>query len=71
MNSETLAYPEVRLSRIFPPRDGFVFPGEQPLRLSMDVNTGSAGVLLPLGGHGTAPLFLEPSRVAASPVPTG
>jgi hypothetical protein len=24
-----------------------------------------------LGGHGTVPPFLEPSRIAASPVPTG
>jgi serine/threonine protein kinase len=58
-----------------PYRDGLAFPGEQLLRLSMDVNTGSAGVLLALAaaldGHGTALPFLEPSRVAASPVPTG
>ena len=57
------------------PRDGLAFPGEQLLRLSMDVTTGSAGVLLALAaaldGHGTALPFLEPSRIAASPVPTG
>jgi hypothetical protein len=29
----------------------------------MDVNTGSAGVLLALRVHGTAPLFLEPSAL--------
>jgi serine/threonine protein kinase len=42
---------------------GLAFPGANLLRLSMDVNTGGAGVLLALGaaldGHGTALPFLD------------
>jgi serine/threonine protein kinase len=54
---------------------GLAFPGEQLLRLSMDVTTGGAGVLLgltaALDGRGTVLPFLEPFHSAASPVPTG
>lgn len=44
-------------------RNGLAFPGEQLLRLSMDLATGTAGVLLALGaaaGHGTLPLLSAP-----------
>lgn len=34
---------------VLPYRDGLAFPGEQMLRLSMDLATGTAGVLLALG----------------------
>jgi Lipopolysaccharide kinase (Kdo/WaaP) family len=47
-----------------PYRDQTAFVGNMLLRLSMDVNTGGAGVLLALAavqdGHGTAMPFLEP-----------
>ncbi|MEU8438393.1 class III lanthionine synthetase LanKC [Streptomyces sp. NPDC029216] len=49
------------------------FPGEQLMRLSMDLSTGTAGVLLALGGaaaDGRAHLpFLPPPRTAAAPEP--
>ncbi|MFI5617101.1 class III lanthionine synthetase LanKC [Streptomyces sp. NPDC051567] len=55
------------------------FPGEQMMRLSMDLSTGTAGVLLALGGAapgGRARLpFLPPPRPSATaapePVPNG
>jgi serine/threonine protein kinase len=49
---------------------GLAFPGSNLLRLSMDVNTGGAGVLLALAaaldGHGTVLPFLEPSLYSPS-----
>lgn len=50
------------------------FPGDQLMRLSMDVATGGAGVLLALGSalhHGTVQLpFLAPPRLSDLSVPT-
>lgn len=60
---------------------GLAFPGEQLLRLSMDLATGTAGCLLALGsafaGRPVALPFLPPARLpeprtaAHSPVPSG
>ncbi|RLL65763.1 class III lanthionine synthetase LanKC [Streptomyces sp. Z26] len=52
------------------------FPGEQMMRLSMDLNTGTAGCLLALGSalhDGARPAlpFLPAPRRAPEPVPTG
>jgi predicted Ser/Thr protein kinase len=58
--------------------DGFAFPGTMLMRLSMDLATGTAGVLLALGAalHGEpvhAPLLHPSARRTApqSPAPTG
>jgi predicted Ser/Thr protein kinase len=58
--------------------DGFAFPGTTLMRLSMDLATGTAGVLLALGAalHGEpvhAPLLQPSARRTApqSPAPTG
>ncbi|MGW5348628.1 class III lanthionine synthetase LanKC [Streptomyces sp. NPDC004050] len=49
------------------------FPGEQMMRLSMDLSTGTAGVLLALGSAATGGRahlpFLPPPRSAAAPEP--
>ncbi|MEV7415313.1 class III lanthionine synthetase LanKC [Streptomyces sp. NPDC089919] len=49
------------------------FPGEQMMRLSMDLSTGTAGVLLALGSAATGGRahlpFLPPPRTAAAPEP--
>ncbi|HET6738540.1 MAG TPA: lantipeptide synthetase, partial [Kribbella sp.] len=57
-----------------PYADGLAFPGNQLLRLSMDLATGSAGILLALGAalHEqpvALPFFGHPSA-AGSPIPT-
>jgi hypothetical protein len=57
-----------------PYADGLAFPGDRLLRLSMDLATGSAGVLLALGAalHDrpvTLPFFGLPTA-AAGPEPT-
>ncbi|QFU94309.1 class III lanthionine synthetase LanKC [Amycolatopsis sp. YIM 10] len=63
-----LAAVDLHLSRFawyaLPYRDGLAFPGNQLLRLSMDLYTGGAGVLLALAatldGHGAVLPFLSP-----------
>jgi hypothetical protein len=54
------------------PYGGLVaFPGEQLLRLSMDLATGSAGILLALGAvfEGTPTLPVWPAPPGTAPVP--
>jgi hypothetical protein len=56
-------------------RDGVAFPGDQLLRLSMDLGTGSAGVLLALaaarGAAGAVLPFLDPPGRPAQGSVTG
>jgi hypothetical protein len=57
-----------------PSADGLAFPGNQLLRLSMDLATGSAGILLALGAalhdRPVALPFLGPPTAAGGPSPT-
>ncbi|MEU3726572.1 class III lanthionine synthetase LanKC [Streptomyces sp. NPDC031705] len=56
-----------------PYRGHLAFPGEQMMRLSMDLSTGTAGALLALGSAATGGRahlpFLPPPRTAAAPEP--
>ncbi|MFJ3875958.1 class III lanthionine synthetase LanKC [Streptomyces sp. NPDC090077] len=62
------------LARHALPYEGHLaFPGEQMMRLSMDLSTGTAGALLALGSAATGGRvhlpFLPPPRTAAAPEP--
>ncbi|MFJ9625972.1 class III lanthionine synthetase LanKC [Streptomyces sp. NPDC101181] len=57
---------ELLASHAMPYADGLAFAGEQLTRLSMDLATGTAGVLLALGGAFGAPTTL-PFLTAAAP----
>ncbi|MFD3675902.1 class III lanthionine synthetase LanKC [Streptomyces sp. NPDC058613] len=57
-----------------PYRGRLAFPGEQLMRLSMDLSTGTAGALLALGGaapggRAQLPFLPPPRRAAAAPEP--
>ncbi|MFE2164223.1 class III lanthionine synthetase LanKC [Streptomyces sp. NPDC059447] len=72
--SEDIARQIEALARHALPYQGrLAFPGEQMMRLSMDLSTGTAGVLLALGSAATGGRiclpFLPPPRTAAAPDP--
>jgi hypothetical protein len=82
MQAETPGRPDAVVSALIrgldwhalPYQGGLAFPGNQLLRLSMDLATGSAGVLLALGAalhdQPVALPFLGPPTAAGRPIPT-
>ncbi|MER6216625.1 class III lanthionine synthetase LanKC [Streptomyces sp. NPDC001674] len=72
--AEDIARQIEALARHAVPYQGHLaFPGEQMMRLSMDLSTGTAGALLALGSAATGGRahlpFLPPPRTAAAPEP--